>query len=127
MCKGIQICKNNFSIFLNCLEHSILELNSQILLGEDCSFLQPCQELLNVVKENGELNEFAMSLGNLYKNYLIPQELNICTLLTHLEIINEIPELGADLIAYSKKLLSYQDENMLLWIKLNTRGFFHIN
>jgi len=107
-CKAIIICKDDPMVSAMSLDKSFTRLCQQIAVGKDCSFTQPCQELLTAVNDNKSINEFAMIIGNLYKNYLHPQGISMHVLLHRLDSIKENTLLGAKLSAYCKKLVSYK-------------------
>ena len=106
LCEGFQICKSKPITYLNCLEQSFYRLNSLLLNGKDCTFMQPCQELLFSVESNQSLNDFSMILANLYKNYLNPYKISINKLIKNAESL-------AKLFAYSKKILACSDTILL--------------
>ena len=110
-CKGIIICKDDPEVFAMSLDKSYMRLITQVTEGKDCSFTQPCQEFLTVVEDSKPLNEFAMILGHLYRDYLRPQNVHMHVLLHHLDCIKEKKLLGAKLAAYCKKLVSYKNQD----------------
>eukprot|EP01022_Parablepharisma_sp_SALTPOND_P024880 TRINITY_DN55_c0_g1_i1.p1 TRINITY_DN55_c0_g1~~TRINITY_DN55_c0_g1_i1.p1 ORF type:complete len:1631 (+),score=215.10 TRINITY_DN55_c0_g1_i1:3219-8111(+) len=114
ICKGIQICKDDPMVYAMSLEKSFLRLNSQVISGKDCSSAQPCQQLLEAAEDKKPLNDFAMILANLYKNYLFPHKIHMHVLLHRLHVVSEDLSLGAKLFAYCRKLISYKAKNPAL-------------